>query len=421
MAELRLLDFQKRGLESVKTLNHVLFAWEMGTGKTYLGSEKLRELNAVCNLCVCQKSKIDDWINHFRRYYANYDVYDLTKPKSLEAFMLSGAYRVGVINYDLVWRREGLKTLRGFTLLLDESSLIQHETTKRTRFILRLQPENVILLTGSVVNGKYEYLWSQLHLLGWQISKTAYWNTYVDYYIDRRQGFPLMKVRGYKMVDRLKSKLYEYGCRFMKAEEAIELPEQNFIEHKVNVPKGYWKFKRTHVLETDGELLEGANPLTQLLGERKLCSYLCAEKIEVFKDILDSTSDRIIVFYNFYKELDLLIDACKDRPYGVVNGEKKDVKPFKDNDNGVLFAQYQSASYGLNLQEANRIVYFSPTLSSEMYEQSKKRVHRLGQERPCFYHLLICKDSVEEKIYKTLAMRRDYTLALFEKGEEYDL
>ena len=72
---------------------------------------------------------------------------------------------------------------------------------------------------------------------------------------------------------------------------------------------------------------------------------------------------------------------------------------------------------GLNLQKANKIIYFTPPLGSEIFEQSKKRIHRVGQEKPCFYYYLTCKGSIEEKIYKTLAMRRDYTDKLFEEGE----
>ena len=74
---------------------------------------------------------------------------------------------------------------------------------------------------------------------------------------------------------------------------------------------------------------------------------------------------------------------------------------------------------GINLQKANKIVYFSPPLSSELFEQSKKRTHRIGQEKPCFYYYLVCKNSIEEHIYDTLKLRRDYTEKLFEK--EFDL
>ena len=70
---------------------------------------------------------------------------------------------------------------------------------------------------------------------------------------------------------------------------------------------------------------------------------------------------------------------------------------------------------GLNLQKANKIIYFSPPLSSELYEQSKKRINRIGQDRTCYYYNLTVTGSVEERIYKTLAMRKDFTEALFEE------
>ena len=78
---------------------------------------------------------------------------------------------VGVINYDLVFRRKYIAHITDFTLLLDESSLICNENAKRSKFILKLQTESVILLSGTPTAGKYERLWSQLKLLGWDINK----------------------------------------------------------------------------------------------------------------------------------------------------------------------------------------------------------------------------------------------------------
>lgn len=45
--------------------------------------------------------------------------------------------------------------------------------------------------------------------------------------------------KNHKMLDRLKSKLRQYGAIFMKTEECFELPEQTFIELKVNSSKEY--------------------------------------------------------------------------------------------------------------------------------------------------------------------------------------
>ena len=68
---------------------------------------------------------------------------------------------------------------------------------------------------------------------------------------------------------------------------------------------------------------------------------------------------------------------------------------------------------GLNLQKANKIIYFTLPLSSELFEQSKKRIHRIGQEQACFYYVMLCKGTVEEQIFKTLEERKDFTDELF--------
>ena len=130
-------------------------------------------------------------------------------------------------------------------------------------------------------------------------------------------------------------------------------------------------------------------------------------------DLLDSTEDRFIVFYNFWDEYNMLVDAT-DRPVSVINGEEKDLSCYEEYSNSITLIQYQAGSMGLNLQKANRVIYFTPPLSSELFEQSKKRIHRIGQEKPCFYYYLTVKGSIEERIYKTLAKRRDYTERLFE-------
>lgn len=419
---MELYEHQKQALEMTKDKNSCAYYLDMGLGKTFVGSEKMAQLGAKVNLVVCQKSKVEDWCDHFKNYYSH-TVFDLTRPKELSEFhglsMGERFYTVGVINYDLIFRRKELAELKDFTLILDESSLIQNEMSKRSKFILRkLNPENVILLSGTPTGGKYEKLWSQCKLLGWKISKEAYWNTYVKFHFDVSSGFPLKVIDGYKNVERLKRKLREHGAVFMKSEEVFDLPAQ--IDNKIFVPttKEYRKFRKDAIVMFDNQEFVGDTTLTKMLYERMLCGYANNDKLKAFRDLVESTNDRLIVFYNFKSELVNLINILIDeeRPFSVVNGDNKDLEEYENSDDSVTLIQYQAGSMGLNLQKANKIVYFTPPLGSELFEQSKKRIHRIGQERTCFYYYLVCRNSIEEKIYKTLAMRRDYTEALFEEG-----
>ena len=331
------------------------------------------------------------------------DYYDGNYPKMF----------VGIINYELAWRRSELSKLRDFTLMLDESSLIQNETSKRAKFILnKLQPTNVVLLSGTPVSGKYEALWSQCRLLGWDISKKLFYRQYVVYELSR-DGYPI--IVGYKNVDRLKRKIREYGAVFKKTEEVIDLPSQMLIDIKVDETKEYRKFKKDGIITIGEKTLVGDTTLTNLLYQRMLCGSYNENKIEAFKDLLDSTNDRIIVFYNFNEELFKLKEVCDElhKPVSIVNGMVKDLSSYEEKENTVVLVQYQAGAYGLNLQKANKIIYFTPPLSTELFEQSKKRIHRIGQEKTCFYYQLKC--GIEYHIYDVLATKRDYTDELFKE------
>jgi SNF2 family DNA or RNA helicase len=233
-----------------------------------------------------------------------------------------------------------------------------------------------------------------------------------------------MVVDGYKNVERLKKKMRAYGCHFLKTEECLELPEKIDQVVKVPVSKEYKTFKKNRICVINDTELVGDTTLTKLLYERQLCGQFNQEKLEAFRDLVDSTNDRLIVFYNFTAELYAMQDVLLQedfngysKRFSVVNGELKALQNYEDKEDSITFIQYQAGARGLNLQKANKIIYFTPPLSSELYEQSKKRTNRLGQNKTCFYYQLVCMNSVEEKIYRTLAMRRDYTEALFEEGE----
>lgn len=449
MSILNFMPHQQQALDQTESFNRCAYYLDMGLGKTFVGAEKMYLLNNDVNLVVCQKSKIDDWLDHFEKYYPDYEVFNLTKKTQAVRFRelidTSTIYDyktqiVGVINYDLVYRRSYITHIRDFTLMLDESSLIQNETTQRAKFILKLQPESVVLLSGTPTSGKYEKLWSQCKLLGWDIKKKAFWASYVDTEWVEQGQFKREVVTGYKHVDHLKKKLAQHGAVFMKTQEVIELPEQ--IEQNIYVKptKEYRHFMKNGylVLDTlnliqfkdDSDFygndvtprveLVGDNSLTKTLYARQLCGQWHKEKLEAFRDLLESTDDRVIVFYNFNEELTRLRKICEslNREVSFVNGSGRSMYAYECVENSVTFIQYQAGAMGGNFQKANKIIYYTLPLgkgSCDLWEQSKKRIHRIGQDKSCFYYYLLVKGSFEEKNFAALRKGKELTDELFEK------
>ena len=404
----------------------------MGLGKTFVGSEKMIQLGAKVNLVVCQKSKVKDWVDHFRDHYENSRpwclITDLTKctASDIKLHFMSWVKdanehafpHVYVINYDLLWRRPELLKLKDFTLMLDESSLIQNHSAKRTKFVLKMQPANVILLSGTPTGGRYERLWTQLHLLGWPISRKLYEQTYViwDYIDVPYSSYSIPVVKGYKNVARLKDKMREYGCIFMKTDECFDLPDQQDVMVRVNSSADYKRFMKHRYLQmSDGTELVGDTSLTARLYARQLCGVYSKDKLSALQDLIDSTDDRLIIFYNFTAEMEMIRKICGDRPVSIVNGSTKDLTAYREHSDSITLIQYQAGAHGLNLQKCRRIIYYTLPESSELFEQSRKRIHRIGQEQKCFYYIPVCRGSVEEKILQALRTRRDYNDKLFEK------
>ena len=418
---MKLYKHQEDALERTKTFNKCAYYHDMGLGKTFTGSEKMRMLDNNVNLIVCQKSKVADWVKHCEENMpTKFVAFDLTNKQDFDLFFTwrnPETKKIGIINYDLVFRREELTSLQDFTLLLDESSLIQNNKSKRTKTILKMKPLNVILLSGTPVGGKYENLYTQLKLLGWNITKTAYWNTFINFELVQygRLAPKIPKIISYKNVDLLKQKLREHGADFLTTDEVFDLPLQNFITINIKCNKDYKDFLRYKYLKLENLEFIGDNPLKSLLYSRLLISAYNEYKLNALIDLCDSTEDRLIIFYNFKEELNQIIASVKNRPISIVNGQAKDLNAYEQENNSLTLIQYQAGAMGLNLQKANKIIYYSLPLSSELYEQSKKRIHRIGQNRPCFYYLLLAENSIEERIKTTLDKRNDYTQELFEK------
>ncbi len=420
-----LFPHQIHALQATNGQNHVAYYLDMGLGKTFVGSEKMCELGANVNLLICQKSKVQDWIEHFEEHY-DFDIFNLTNKTNFNCFNeiieendVDEAYQIiGVINYELAWRRKELLKLENFTLMLDESSLIQNRKAKQSKFILKLKPQNVILLSGTPCSGKYENLWSQIHLLGWDIKEDLYNKQYVNWKTIEVGEFKhkiVDKEKPYKNVERLKAKLRQYGAIFMKTDECYQLPQQNVIDVKVKAPKDYFTFIKDSIVTINDVELVGDTNLTKRLYARMIASQYNENKIQSFCDLVKSTNDRLIVFYNFNEELERIQDIAieLERPISIVNGKTKDLRAYDEYDNSITFVQYQAGAKGLNLQKANKIIYFSPTEKCEDYMQSLKRVHRIGQEKPCFYYRLIAQKTIDEDIYKAIESGVDYTDKLF--------
>lgn len=416
-----LYPYQVKLLASLYKYNKCGMFLEMGLGKSVLGTIKATSYNKPV-LIISPKSVITQWEGYFKEWAPNYCIYNLTNVKHLKSFMCdNNNFKMGIINYQSAWRRPDLLNLKGYTLILDESHNISNNTSKQSKFTMKLKCENLILLSGTPCNGSYDKLYTQLKMLGLHMNKRSYEDRYCNFFEMEKAGIKfrvLSKKSPYKHIDELKATIRNLGGRFMKTNDVIELPEQRFINIDVPTTKQYKAFMVNDYIDLgDREYIAGS-PTEKLLYSRYLCGADNSNKIDVLTTLIEGIEDRVIIFYNFNNEHDVLTKLCKKlkRKAFTCNGNVKQVDEFKKCDKSVLLVQYQAGATGLNLQFCNKIIYFSPPLSSNLFEQSKARIWRCGQSKKSTYWYLV--SGIESDIYKSLNNKHDYNLKLFQGGNK---
>ena len=188
-------------------------------------------------------------------------------------------------------------------------------------------------------------------------------------------------------------------------------------------------------LATESALLEyeilAENPLSRLVKLRQLASgflvvdekpiELKTEKLGVLEEIIEGYPDdkKLVIFAEFnhsIAKISELLRKLKIR-FVVLDGEQKDKTIWRqfqsDKRIRVIVCQYQTASAGIDLFASDTIIYFEPTLRSNILEQSRDRIHRTGQKEKCSYIHLLTKGTVEVDIYRALAGYADFSEKLF--------
>jgi SNF2 family DNA or RNA helicase len=73
---------------------------------------------------------------------------------------------------------------------------------------------------------------------------------------------------------------------------------------------------------------------------------------------------------------------------------------------------------GLNLTAADYVIHMDPWWNPAVEDQASGRAHRIGQERPVTVYRLVAKDTIEERILKLHASKRDLADGLLAGTED---
>ncbi len=439
----KLFRHQEIALSYLRSNNFFALFMDMGVGKTLISLVRILDLaksgKIETALVVAPKSALGSWER------------DIELFEELDREILRSV--ITLVNYDKVWRGEEKSPYykKYGCIILDEAHNIKNRTSQRSKFLLKIATlsDYRYILTGTPIsNGQLENIWSLYCFLDPYIERgRVYSRIFKEYleenasgeyrgsYMEFQDRYCILnmyhKPTSYINVKELQKIINEHSYRVKKS-ECLDLPDK-LPDEVINVELKEKALYKRMVVESallEYEIL-AENPLVRNIKLRQLCGGFIqnedelievkCEKLEILKELIESFEDekKLVIFAEFkysIKKISELLQKMKIR-FVTLDGEQKDKTIWRkfqaDAKIKVIVCQYQTANAGIDLFASDTIIYYEPTLRSQILEQSRDRIHRTGQVNKCSYIHLITKGTIEVDIYRALAGYSDFSEKLF--------
>lgn len=356
-----------------------------------------------------------------------------------------------LVNYDSIWQRPLGDILankfKPDCVICDESHRIKSAGGKWSCYFAKLgrRSPHRYILSGSMIAedptdayGQFRFM--QPSIFGTNIKdfKGRYHN--LDAEASMRTGYPILdKKDPYKNMDEFYAKFWENVFRIPSS---VKLPKCKNISVEFELyakgNKAYDMIQEEGAIDTrQGELLienalskvirrqqvtSGYIPLTGDDGKTRLYNT-DKSRMDALESLLEDMPPKepIVIFAKFSKDLKNIRSVCKKlgRGYSEVSGKEDTEAEWQAGKTSVIGVQYNAGSESIDLTRSRYCIYYSLMHSYTMYSQSKKRIHRPGQNRMCVYYHLLAKSkgkpTIDHKILEALKRKKNLVQEI-EKG-----
>lgn len=163
-----------------------------------------------------------------------------------------------------------------------------------------------------------------------------------------------------------------------------------------------------------------SGPITMEIDSGEGSEIPLSTKIELLMQHIDrqDPNDKILIFSQWIGMLKFVREALDKRGItsltimGSVTPDKRfDIrKKFRETsaqESRVMLCSLSCSSQGINLQRANVVYILDLWWNAARLDQAADRVHRNGQTKPVQVYYFICKDTIEESIWKMVDDKRE--------------
>ena len=225
---------------------------------------------------------------------------------------------------------------------------------------------------------------------------------FVDQHVEYNPYSKFPQIRRYHKTDKLE--------RFRRY---LAVPMQDFRTTKLNrkyINADFDKDLYQTVVKTrfnpyTEEPIMNASEFTQVL--RRIINTSERRRIHAKQEIM--TRDKVIVFYNYTYELDILKEICQelDRAYYQWNGQKHEAIP--DAETWVYLVQYTAGAEGWNCITTDTILFYSLNYSYRIMEQSEGRINRVNTSFENLYYVYLKSPaSIDDAIERSIRSKKKF-------------
>lgn len=416
------LPYQKAGVEFLELAEgRGIVADQMGLGKTLqslaylqLHPEARPAIIVVpASLKINWQREIDKWMSTQERV----DILSGTKayPQAIENASII------IINYDILPHWVGtLLSVDPQVLIADEAHYCKNAKAKRSKAVKELagQIDRVILLTGTPITNRPLELFPLLNMVDPQAWPNFF--TYAKRYCDAHQTRFGWDFGGASNLDELHQKIKPYVIRRAKEQVLKELPAKRRATITIEMDdKSRREYDRLMIEAKTA--IEKARESGESLGAEHLAliekSKQAAVKgkmkaaLEWISDFIES-GQKLIVFTTHTFAVSELMQAFGEQAVKVTGEDSQPerqqaVDRFQNDDSIRLFVgNIKAAGVGLTLTAASDVAFLELAWTPGDHEQAEDRAHRIGQESNVTAWYLLAENTIDEKIFNLLEMKR---------------
>ena len=434
-----LYPYQMRGALFAACRGRCILGDDMGLGKTVqtLAAAELlaRERGIERVLVVAPASVKYQWETEIRKYTERpVQVIEGSTAERRNQYRQPTFYRL--INYEIAVRDlDELNAWQPDLIVLDEAQRIKNWESKTSKAVKRMRSRYAVVLTGTPLENKLEELYSIVQFVDDRRLGPAF-----QFLNDHRVIDAEGKLQGYRNLDKIREKLAPILLRRTRAEVLSQLPARTdntiFVE-MADAQRGPYAEHQSTLARLIGKKylteVDRRRILACLANLRMLCdsTYLLdkqtnvspklEEFAELLRDLLSAGPHKVVVFSQWEMMLQKAAEVVEQLGVGhtILHGKVpgKDrralLERFRDDDNCRVFLSTDAGGTGLNLQVADTVINLEVPWNPAVLEQRIARVHRMGQHRPVQVFNLVTRDSIEERVLRTLNKKRSLFEGVF--------